>query len=141
MTQTDTKGILGTNLSAGEFIRLFLILCAPPWLLFLALTMLQILPVPGGLFEWLTAVVIGPLAWGALLNGLMDGRTILGRPVPPGSPRQSLMMVVGPDIPANQCQVEIEEPATAPETTIADDASPASDAGVASSDSEPAGSP
>ena len=86
---SPTRRIPGANLAPGEALRLLLLLCGPPWLFGALIILARLAPPPDTLLGWILYAAAGPAAWGAFISAVADGRTLLGRPREPGSPRRS----------------------------------------------------
>ena len=96
-TQNHRRTLFGTNLTPGESLRLFLLLCGPPWLLILSLIALRLVPAPQGIMGWLAVLLAGPAVWGAFVSAIADGRTLLGREKPSDAPKERLWQTIQVD--------------------------------------------
>ncbi len=83
----------GTNLTLSEIIRLVFFLCVLPWAVTTILVATRILSLPSETLSWLT-ILGSPLVWAPVISAIADGRTLLGRPKEPESPKQLLWNII-----------------------------------------------
>ena len=95
----------GTNLTLGEALRLLLLLCGPPWLFAVFIILTRLAVPPATALEWILYVAAGPAAWGAFISAVADGRTLLGRPREPDTPRQPWWQVIHIDDHSTRSEV------------------------------------